>query len=193
MKIKSQITEDILDFLSGIGNIIIASSNPSISRKVFYSLSDEIIYRTKNKHENAALYAKSLHNLSRNKNVVLCRKGNKLFLEITESGRKLVQEKNLKKLEIKKPKKWDRKWRMLIFDISAGDRRKRDILRRRLKAWNFYQLQKSVWIFPYVFKPEMELIKKALELSDKEAMVLTVMEIENESKILKHFESENLK
>jgi hypothetical protein len=191
MKIKSRITENILEFLSGAGNIIIACSNPSINRKAIYGLSDEIIYRTDRKRENTNLYAKSLYNLSQRGHVLLARKRAKISLKLSSDGQKLAEEISLRKLKITEPKKWDRKWRMLIFDISAGDRRKRDILRRRLKAWNFYQLQKSVWIFPYFFKPEMELIKKALELSDKDVMVLTVTELENENKILKHFNLEN--
>lgn len=55
-----------------------------------------------------------------------------------------------------KNKKWDRKWRLVVFDISEIDRNKRDYLRRTLKIYGFRYLQKSVWISPFDFFNELE-------------------------------------
>ncbi len=41
---------------------------------------------------------------------------------------------------------WDGKWRIVMFDIPETNKKTRDILRSRLKVWEFQQLQKSVWI-----------------------------------------------
>lgn len=44
--------------------------------------------------------------------------------------------------------KWDRKWRLLLFDIPERDASKRRELRRALTAAGFGCLQASVWISP---------------------------------------------
>lgn len=43
-------------------------------------------------------------------------------------------------------KPWDGKWRIVIFDIPEKKRAIRDLLRRRLKDWEFKAWQRSVWI-----------------------------------------------
>ncbi len=41
--------------------------------------------------------------------------------------------------------KWDAKWRLVIFDIPEKRRAVRDLLRSKLKQWDFMHLQQSVW------------------------------------------------
>ena len=47
---------------------------------------------------------------------------------------------------------------MVIFDIPEQHKRARESLRLKLKNLNFYQLQKSVFVFPYHCKNEIEFI-----------------------------------
>lgn len=49
----------------------------------------------------------------------------------------------------RKPKNWNGKWYLVIFDIPERIRLRRDILRKKLKKLGFGQLQASVWICPY--------------------------------------------
>lgn len=51
---------------------------------------------------------------------------------------------------------WDKKWRVVVFDIPEKKRNQRNFLRGRLKWLGFKELQKSVWIFPYDIKQELE-------------------------------------
>jgi len=55
-----------------------------------------------------------------------------------------------------KESSWDGKWRMVIFDIPEEKRAQRDFLRRQLRWLGFKELQKSVWVFPYDIKQELE-------------------------------------
>lgn len=55
-------------------------------------------------------------------------------------------------------KKWDGKWRLVIFDIPEKKRRGRDALRDKIKEIGFYELQKSVFVFPYECKDEIDFI-----------------------------------
>lgn len=64
----------------------------------------------------------------------------KLILKLTDEGRTAII------LSSEDVKKWDGKWRIVIFDIPEEKRVIRNLFRRNLKKWGFKQLQKSVWI-----------------------------------------------
>ena len=42
-------------------------------------------------------------------------------------------------------RKWDGKWRVVIFDVPEKRRQVRDLLRENLKRWGFIAWQQSVW------------------------------------------------
>lgn len=65
----------------------------------------------------------------------------------------------------KQKRKWDSKWRMVIFDVSEHRRQIRDLLRNRLKWLGFKELQKSVWIFPYDVRKEVEQILEVCHIN----------------------------
>ncbi|MCX6713757.1 MAG: hypothetical protein NTV48_01490 [Candidatus Vogelbacteria bacterium] len=56
-------------------------------------------------------------------------------------------------------RKWDRKWRIVIFDIWEKSRKKRDFLRNELIEFGFVKLQNSVWITPYDCEEYVNLLK----------------------------------
>ena len=68
---------------------------------------------------------------------------------LTEKGKKMAATFSLDSLKIKKPIKWDKKWRVVIFDIPEQKRKLRDVFRKQLKQLGFRELQYSVWIHPY--------------------------------------------
>lgn len=55
----------------------------------------------------------------------------------------------------KKAKKWDGKWRVVIFDVPESKRHHRNFLRKELKLVGFKELQHSVWITPYDIEKEL--------------------------------------
>lgn len=60
--------------------------------------------------------------------------------------------------------RWDGKWRVVIFDIPEKLKNARDALRRKLKELGFYELQKSVFVFPYDCKDEIDFVIEFFEL-----------------------------
>lgn len=44
---------------------------------------------------------------------------------------------------------WDGGWRMVFFDIPEKKRKYRDYLRKILRLIGFYELQRSIWVYPY--------------------------------------------
>lgn len=107
---------------------------------------------------------------------------------LTKEGK--LQAKRLKflgnSISFKKPKKWDKKWRVVIFDIPEKERLFRAILREHLYALKFFKLQQSVFVSPYPFeKPILELV--ALYSAEPHVRVITATKIDNEARLKKRF------
>lgn len=62
------------------------------------------------------------------------------------------------------PKRWDGKWRVVVFDVREYKRSTRDFLRGALKDFGFVYMQQSVWIFPYPCDDFVVLLREALNL-----------------------------
>jgi hypothetical protein len=94
-------------------------------------------------------------------------------VELTNKGKKRVCEFCFETLVIKKPKKWDGKWRILMFDIPTKPaiyNNARNALREKIKELGFVQMQKSVWVYPYdcedeiLFLAEVYYVEKFIDI-----------------------------
>jgi DNA-binding transcriptional regulator PaaX len=93
-------------------------------------------------------------------------------------------------LKIDKPKKWDNKWRLVIFDIAQLHSIKRNAFRGKLKELGFRPLQKSVWINPYKCSDEIELLRDFFGLDKKDVRLITAENIEDDNYFKKIFNLE---
>jgi len=83
---------------------------------------------------------------------------NKVFC-ITRQGKTKLLNFALDDLKISQPKKWDGKWRVILYDIAVGRKHEQEAMRRMLKKLGFYQVQKSVYIIPYPCFDEIEYLR----------------------------------
>lgn len=115
-------------------------------------------------------------------------KDGKYNIELTKKGKlKAIEYDLLRRLKIK-DKKWDGKWRMLIFDVPERLRNGRNALRWKIKKLGFYELQKSVFVIPYECKEETDLVVSHFDL--KPYVYYGILEIvgeETNKKLKKHF------
>lgn len=104
-------------------------------------------------------------NLKRQKLVEIVRRKDGTFqVRLTNKGKKRLLEFSIETLVIKKPSSWDKKWRIVIFDIPNNMNAAREALRRKVKELGLLQLQKSVWIFPYECEDEILFIAEIFEV-----------------------------
>ena len=61
---------------------------------------------------------------------------------------------------------WDKKWRLVIFDIPQELHLARIKFRKKLKNLGFFMLQKSVFVLPYPCHEEIGDICEQLDISD---------------------------
>ena len=170
--------------LSLLGGVTLGlSSSP---RQYFHVLGKiQKDWKKINKHN----FNRSIQNLSHKKLLEEKTLPNNSFkLVLTSEGK--CQAKTLSLLgssiNFKKPKRWDRKWRIILFDIPEKDRAFRNILREHLMELNFLKLQHSVFISPYPFERSiLELV--ALYSAEPYVRVVTATKIDNETKIKRHF------
>jgi len=83
---------------------------------------------------------------------------------LTKEGEQHTLEYNIDEMEIKKPASWDKKWRIVFFDIPEKRRRARDALRNKLRELGFCELQKSVFVHPYPCQDEIDFIVEFFEI-----------------------------
>ena len=78
-----------------------------------------------------------------------------ISLILTPEGKRQATLGQFLGLKIKKPKRWDKLWRIVLFDIPEKHRHFRDIFRSHLKAIGFHELQHSVFVFPFPCEKEI--------------------------------------
>ena len=81
-----------------------------------------------------------------------------LTMILTDKGKQKAITFNIDNMEIKKPKKWDKKWRLVLFDIPEKHKKAREALRETLRKLGFYEYQKSVLIHPYECQKEINFV-----------------------------------
>lgn len=77
---------------------------------------------------------------------------------LSEKGKEMVLKFDIDRIKINKPLRWDKKWRVVFFDIPEKRRAERNVLREKLKELGFEELQKSVFLHPYPCLDEINFI-----------------------------------
>lgn len=105
---------------------------------------------------------------------------------ITKDGlvRALTYELDTMKLAI--PKRWDKKWRVVIFDIAEEHKKLRDLFRMRLVQLGLFQLQESVYISPYPCFGEVEFLRELYGIAFT-VRYLLVQHVEDDGELKRHF------
>mgnify|MGYP001600117489 CR=1 FL=1 len=109
-----------------------------------------------------------------------------VFLRLTAEGKRTIDTLEKNEFKLLKPKKWDGRWRIIIFDIRETRRGTRDKFRRTLSQIGFLKLQHSVWVYPYDCEELMALIKADFKVG-KDILYIIADSIENDRWIRNYF------
>lgn len=134
---------------------------------------------------------RSLHRAIKNiykSKMVDCRsdKDGMFVLTLTEKGKKRVLRYELESMKISKMKKWDGKWRVVLFDVPETKKKMRDILRFRLKKLDFFEFQKSVFVHPFDCQNEIDFLVEFYMIRPN-VRFMVVESVDNELHLKKHF------
>jgi hypothetical protein len=131
-------------------------------------------------------FARSIIYLKRRRLVSAATKDGQEILTLSEEGKKSVLQFDLEKITVKRPKKWDGYWRLVLFDIPEKHKLGRESLRSKLKQLGFCQLQKSCFIHPFDCKSEITFISEIFEVAPYVNFIL-VKELEGANQLMKYF------
>ena len=107
--------------------------------------------------------------------------------KLTPRGKELgTRIEEAERIRMPKPKRWDGKWRIVIFDVWERRRDVRDKLRRALIKAGFKRIQDSVWVSPYDCEELIVFLRIELRLGEG-VLYLVAEGIENDIELRQLF------
>jgi len=185
-KNKNQIAKNIFKGILLAGSIAVAATSPYFVSRVLPKIVKYAGYKIKNIKYKKRFY-NTFYRLKKESLIQFENKNGQIYISLTKEGKAKAGKYQIDDLVIKKPETWDKKWRILIFDIKDKQKIKREALRGKIKQLGLFQLQKSVWIYPYDFEKEMKLLRSFFNLAQDEMQFLVVCKMENSKEIEKYF------
>ncbi len=114
-------------------------------------------------------------------------RGKETVLVITKRGIEEVRKFSFEELALPRAPAWDGAWRLIMFDIPEKRKRGREVLREKLVALGCCQLQKSVFVYPYECRDEVDFIANFCAV-DRYVEYVTCGGLgESEVRVRKHF------
>ncbi len=167
----------------------------AVSGAVFVgALAPAIISLTSNSKQSKRFSKKQIQNtfslLKQRKLIEIIReKKGKTTVKLTNKGQARIRDFCFEELRISKAKHWDKKWRILIYDIPTKPKiynKAREALRDKIKEIGFVQLQKSVWVCPYECEDEILFLAESYYVT-KYIEILTVEKMLHEEQLKRKF------
>lgn len=182
---KKSLSFRVLKTLGVCGMFVVAASSPGFGLRASYNI-DCILKERERKKKWQELY-RSLAYL-RSKKFVETKElpDKKIEIKITSAGREFIGIADFDNLTIEKPDTWDKRFRLVIFDIPKEKHGASLAFTSKLKELGFFMFQKSVWIHPYDCINEIILLRKIFEI-DPYVKVVIVEAFEGDYSMRKHF------
>ena len=177
---KSEIAKDIIKWLIVVGAVCIAATSPYFIRNLMRA------FKNAKKYDKKKVYD-TFYILQKQGDIRIAKKNKQIYISLTEKGKRKAGWMQIDRLKIKRPKKWDRKWRIVIFDISHLKNLHRDAFRGKLKELGFFPLQKSVWVHPFRCRDEVVLLRNFFGLTEKEIRLILADKIEKDGELKRVF------
>ena len=169
--------KDLENLLLALSDDVKRFLSLSIDRRNFWywNYYNEIENDIKNMEEKRKIYQQIYHL--------------KRFGYINRKGFTLKGLTELAKVKHKrnKNKKWDGKWRVVIFDIPEKDKHLRNYFRSFLINLDFKKLQNSVWVAPYDDFEEIQDMIKSYSIAQY-VVLMIVNKISNDLLFKKKFD-----
>lgn len=172
--------EIILRSIFAVGILSVSILVPNALRMI------KIFEGDKNFKARKYLANKKIFQLQRSGLIYFVEKDGNQLATLTKKGEKEIEKYLFNDVEIKKPKRWDGKWRIVSFDIKNYRTSLRNILRFHLKRLGFVQYQKSIWIYPYDCEDVIAMMKSYFKFG-KEVMYIVAEYLENDESLKKEF------
>ena len=177
-RVKRNVRNAVLATVGIAGIITIAAVAPNALRLLKVTGIDaKLRYRTKS----------VLYRLKQKGEIEFVDRDGKKYARLTERGEHslaLLQQKMA--LTDGRKRKWDHRYRLVIFDIPEKRKSTRERIRLEMRELGFLRIQDSAWLYPYDCEEFVALLKADLHIG-KDVLYAVIEEIENDAWIKKHF------
>ena len=179
---KIKIAKIVLKTVAAAGVLSMAVLAPNVLQTL------DMFYGDKKRRYNIRYYCKNkVAKLKEDGLIEFQKQNGKTFVRLTPRGERELLKYQLQEITIKKPKRWDGKWRVIIFDIAEQKRGVRDRLRQELVNLGFLKLQDSVWVHPYDCEEVIIMLKSHFRIG-KDVLYLVVERMENDKWLKQKFD-----
>jgi DNA-binding transcriptional regulator PaaX len=145
------------------------------------------LFLSSNWNYKKKVFQNSFNNLKRSKFIALKKQyDGSIIVSLTEKGKLRALNARFRRLG-NKNELWDKKWRMIAFDIPNTHRKGRDAIRYRLQSAGFYELQESMFVYPYNCEKEIRDLISLFNL-EKYVRLALIDYIDGQENIKKRFE-----
>ena len=108
-----------------------------------------------------------------------------VLVSLSERGKLRALNYVFRRFDNKK-EEWDGKWRMVSFDIPVFATKGRKALVYRLKSGGFYELQNSLFIYPYECQKEIKALAGLLKI--EKYIVFGMLEsLDKQDLLIRHY------
>lgn len=174
---KGEIAEIILSTLLVGGVVVVAVTMPNAVQLFKY-------FTPKNATERERI-RKSVLRLERS-GFIEQREGTSGLFVLTQEGRERAMRYALARMKISSEKAWDKKWRLIMFDIPEEKKQARRAINFALKKLGCIQYQKSVFITPFPCEKEIGFVGESFGVRDHIRMIVA-SEVEGVAPLRKAF------
>lgn len=129
-----------------------------------------------------------VNELRRQELVVFTPEAKAMRLQLSVKGIHRLQSAEITNLSIPIPAKWDKKWRMVIFDIPARHKHQRYVFTSQLRRLGFVMIRDSTWFFPYPCIDALEKIIAHCGISSHVTIAeVSSLDVSTQKKLHRHF------
>ncbi|MBI5798329.1 MAG: hypothetical protein HZB10_00150 [Candidatus Yonathbacteria bacterium] len=175
---RGELAKEILRGLALGGFIVMCLAMPNIAQvaDLFKSRNSRDRYRVK----------QALRGLQKRNMVRIVNRGGQEVVEITTQGKKKILDYDLENMQLDTKRKWDGKWRIVMFDIPQTQKSARDAVSFKIKEIGMCPVQKSVFVFPHPCKDEIDFVGEVFGVR-KNIIYIEATHIDGAEKARRHF------
>ncbi|OGL64758.1 CRISPR-associated endonuclease Cas2 [Candidatus Uhrbacteria bacterium RIFCSPLOWO2_01_FULL_47_24] len=138
-------------------------------RPLYLSLKYKPTYFIKKGHRRAkkeqTQFRKHLDYLKSRHYIEMKKEGEEQLVRLTTKAKyEILRLQFVLHMRTQRKRGWDRKWRLVLFDVPEIQKKYRDFLRKLMRANGFRMWQLSVWVSPYNPEPHLSNVLRYLRI-----------------------------
>lgn len=161
---RDEITKIILSTLFAVGMLSVAIMAPNALQIFKY-------FKPKNAYERGRI-KRSVTRLEQQGFIEKKEGGAGNRFILTAKGEQRALRYKIETMKIKRQKKWDGKWRIIMFDVPEEKKMARRAINHALKKLGCIQYQKSVFITPFPCREEIDFVGKCFGVRHHMRLIL---------------------